>query len=89
MLSSEEYPDVLVTVAHPWGNVEVPLEAWIQAGPGPRPYVGIVAARRSSTGREVSLAEIPLEYHNSPETRSLQRQGLFLCPWGPPPASEP
>ncbi|KJE24240.1 RHS repeat-associated core domain [Frankia torreyi] len=89
MLSPKEYPDVLVTVAHPWGNLEVPLEAWIQTGPGPRPYVGIVAARRSSTGCEVPLAEIPHEYHNSPETRSLQRQGLLPCPWGPPPKSEP
>jgi len=89
MLPPEEYPDVLVTVAHPWGNVEVPLETWIQTGPGPRPYVGIVAARRSSTGREVPLTEIPVEYHNSPETRSLQRQGLLPCPWGPPPTSEP
>ncbi|KJE24235.1 hypothetical protein FF36_01310 [Frankia torreyi] len=67
MLSLEEYPDVLVTVAHPWGNVEVPVDAWIQTGPGPRPYVGIAAARRSSTGREVPLTEIPLEYHNSSE----------------------
>ena len=89
MLSPGEYPDILVTVAHPWGNVEVPLETWIRTGPGPRPYVGIVAARRSSTGREVPLAAIPLEYHNSPESRSLQRQGVLPCPWGPPPTSEP
>jgi len=89
MLSPEEYPDVLVTAAHPWGNMEVSLDAWVQNGPGPRPYVGIVAARRSSTGREVPLAEIPFEYHNSPETRSLQRQGLLPCPWGPPSQSEP
>jgi hypothetical protein len=82
MLSPEEHPDILVTVAHPWGDVEVPLNEWIRTGPGPRPYVGIIAARRQSTGREVPMAEIPLEYHNSPEARSLQRQGLLPCPWG-------
>src|SRR5215831_2876352 len=89
MLSLDEYPDVLVTVAHSWGDVEVPLEDWIRTGPGPRPYVAIVAARRRSTGEPVATDEIPLEYHNSPEARSRQRQGLLPCPWGPPPDSEP
>jgi len=89
MLSLDEYPDVLVTVAHPWGDVEVPLEDWIRIGPGPRPYVAIVAARRRSTGESVAMDEIPLEYHNNPEARRRQRQGLLPCPWGPPPESEP
>ena len=89
MLSIDDYSDILVTVAHPWGDVEVPLETWIQTGPGPRPYVGIISARRRSTGHVVPLTEIPLEYHNSPESRSLQRQHLLPCPWGPPPESEP
>jgi hypothetical protein len=83
MLSPEDYPDIVVTVAHPWADVEVPLEEWIRTGPGPRPYVGITAARSLSTGREVPMREIPLQYHNSPEARSLQRQGLLPCPWGP------
>ena len=89
MLSPEDYPDVLVTVAHPWGDVEAPLEQWIRTGPGPRPYVRIIAARRRSTGQVVPMVEIPLEYHNSPEARDLQRRGLLPCPWGPPPRSEP
>jgi hypothetical protein len=85
MLSPVEYGDVLVTVAHPWGDVEVPLETWIETGPGPRPYTGLVAARRISTDEPISLSEIPLEYHNSPDSRSRQRLGLIPCPWGPPP----
>jgi hypothetical protein len=89
MLSPEEYPDIVVTVAHRWGDVVVPLETWIRTGPGPLPYVRIVAARRLSTGADIPLIEIPQEYHNSPEARSLQRQGLLPCPWGPPPKTEP
>jgi hypothetical protein len=89
MLSPELYADVVVTVGHPWGAVEVPLETWIRAGPGPRPCVRIIAARRLPSGAEVSPTEIPLEYHNSPEARSLQRQGPLPCPWGPPPRAEP
>jgi hypothetical protein len=89
MISPEEYSDILVTVAHPFGEVEAPLETWIQTGPGPRPYVGIIAARRKSTGESLPMDEIPLEYHNSAQSRNLQRQGLLPCPWGPPPESEP
>ena len=89
MLSADEYSDIVVTVAHPWGDVEMPLPTWIDTGPGSRPFVGITAARRLSTGAEVPLREIPQEYHNSPEGRSLQRQGLLACPWGPPPKNEP
>lgn len=89
MIEQAEYSDVLVTVAHPWGDVDAPLEDWIRIGPGPRPYVGIVAAKRRSTGATVALSEIPQEYHNSPESRGLQRLGLLPCPWGPPPAREP
>jgi hypothetical protein len=85
MLSPSDYGDVLVTVAHPWADVEAPLTTWIENGPGPRRYVSIVAARRASTGEVIPMSEIPLEYHNSPESRSLQRQGKLPKPWGDPP----
>ena len=81
MLPDTEYSDIVVTVAHPWGNVEVPLEAWTRTGPGPRPYVEIIAARRVSTGENLPMAEIPLEYHNSAKARRLQRRGIPPCPW--------
>ena len=89
MLSPADYSDILVTIAHPWGDVQAPLEQWIQSGPGSRPYVELTAARRVSTGEKIPLAEIPQEYHNSPESRGLQRQGLLPSPWGPPPTREP
>jgi len=84
MLSPDEYPDVLVTVAHPWANIETTLEYWIEHGPGVRPLVQITAARRISSGEELPLAEIPLEYHNSQRARELQRRGLLPAPWGVP-----
>jgi hypothetical protein len=89
MLPPEEYPDIMVTVSHPWSAIDVPLEEWISTGPGPRPFVRITAARNARSGAGVPLAEIPQEYHNSPESRRLQRQGLLPCPWGPPPDREP
>lgn len=50
--------DILVTVGHPFGDVEVPLAEWVRRGPGPRPRVRIVAARRKSTGEAVPLDQI-------------------------------
>jgi hypothetical protein len=84
MLDRSVYDDVLVTVAHPGGDIEVPLPAWIEAGPGPRPLVTIGKARRRD-GSPVPLEEIPLEYRNTAESRRLQRLGLLPAPWGPPP----
>jgi hypothetical protein len=85
VISPEDHADVLVTVAHPWADVETTLEEWIRRGPGPRRLVQITAARRRSTGAAVPMSDIPLEYHNSRRARALQRQGLLPCPWGPPP----
>lgn len=89
MLDPSEYDDIVVTVAHPWGNGYPTLTEWIANGPGPRRLVGIVAAKRKSTGEPVDMAEIPLEYHNSRESRRLQRLGRLPVPWGPPPDDEP
>lgn len=89
MLDADDYADVMVTVAHPQGDIETSLPEWIRVGPGPRRYVEIIAARRQSTGEVVPMEEIPLEYHNSPQARRLQRQGVLPAPWGPPPEREP
>jgi hypothetical protein len=58
MLDPEEYDDVLVVVAHPWGDLEVPLTEWLRIGPGPRPLVRITRAWRRN-GEPVDLSEIP------------------------------
>jgi hypothetical protein len=50
--------DILVTVAHPHGDIEVPLAEWIRRGPGPRPLVRLASARRRSTGESVPLEAV-------------------------------
>ena len=84
VLTPSEYDDVIVTVAHPWGDIDTTLPEWIATGPGPRPFVQITAARRRD-GQPLPMDAIPLEYHNSSESRRLQRLGLLPTPWGPPP----
>ena len=88
MLTPADYDDVIVTVAHPVGDVETTLRRWIETGPGPRPFMTIVAARWR-TGDPITLEAIPLQYRNSPESRRLQRLGVLPAPWGPPPDEEP
>jgi hypothetical protein len=89
MIPEDQYDDVIVTVAHPWGDVFPTLTEWIAHGPGPRRLVTIVAAKRQSTGEPIDMTEIPLEYHNSRKSRRLQREGLLPTPWGLPPEEPP
>jgi hypothetical protein len=89
MIDPSEYDDIIVTVAHPASDVEETLNHWIATGPGPRPFVRIVKARRKSTNEPVDMTEIPLEYRNTRESRRLQRLGELPAPWGPPPDDRP
>jgi len=89
MIDPSEYDDIIVTVAHPASAIEETLNQWIATGPGPRPFVRIVKARRKSTDEPVDMAEIPLEYHNTGESRRLQRLGQLPTPWGMPSDAEP
>jgi hypothetical protein len=88
VLKPDDYDDVIVTVGHPWADVETTLRCWIATGPGPRPFVTITAARPRD-GRALPLEEIPMQYRNNSESRRLQRLGLLAAPWGRPPDAEP
>jgi hypothetical protein len=57
MLDPDVDEDVIVTVAHPWGDIEAPLPTWIEIGPWPHPLVNISSARRRD-GSPVPLEEI-------------------------------
>jgi hypothetical protein len=87
MVTPAEYDDIVVTVAHPQADIEKTLRSWIETGRGPHPFVTITAARHVN-GEPVPLEAIPLQYHNSPESRRMQRLGLLPAPWGPPPDHE-
>ena len=88
MLDPAVYDEVIVTVAHPSGDIETPLSTWIKIGPGPRRLVTISKARWRD-GTPVPLEEIPLQYSNNAESRRLQRLGLLPEPWTAPPEEPP
>lgn len=50
--------DIIVVIDHPFGRVEVSLAEWVAKGPGPRPRVRPVAARRRSIGEQ-----LPAQHH--------------------------
>jgi hypothetical protein len=75
--------DVLVTLDHPAGTVEVPLAQWIRQGPGPRRFVRPIAARSQSTGEILPLTVIPLAYRNDDESRARIAAGEIAAPWPP------
>ena len=81
MAREPDYSDILVTVAHPFGDVEVPLDTWIARGPGPRPLVRPVSARSKGSGERLPLSVIPLQYRNNGLSRTLIAMGLLRDPW--------
>ncbi|BAL90112.1 hypothetical protein AMIS_48920 [Actinoplanes missouriensis 431] len=90
MIDQSEFDDVMLTLGHPWGDVDILLSEWAVRGPyGGRPFVSVTAAKRVSTGERLALDEIPPEYLNTPTTRQMQREGELPTPWGPPPDELP
>jgi hypothetical protein len=73
--------DILVVIAHPFGDIEVTLAEWIERGPGPRHLIRPVQARSRSTGEPLPLSVIPLRYRNDEESRRAIRLGLIDDPW--------
>lgn len=84
--------DVLVTIGHPMGDIEVSLAVWIATGPGPRPFVRPIRARSRSTGQPLPLSVIPLRYRNDEQSRQAINNGRLANPWpdsNPSPDSNP
>lgn len=73
--------DIVVIIDHPHGRLEIPLQEWIEQGPGPRDLLRPIAARSAETGEPLPLTVIPRRYRNSFLTRSLVRMKLLKKPW--------
>jgi hypothetical protein len=79
---AERDPDeVVLVLAHPFGDVETTLAEWMRTGPGPRPLVRPVAARSRRTGEPLPLTVVPLPYRNDKEARARIAAGDIEWPW--------
>jgi hypothetical protein len=81
--------DILVTVAHPWSDIEVTLAGWMKRGPGPRPFLRAINPRLKATGEPLPDDVIPLAYQNTVQSRDLIRRGLVPNPWPANPVAYP
>jgi hypothetical protein len=77
-----ETKNILVTIAHPHGDVEVPLDDWVRIGPGPRPFLALTSARHRETGEPLPIDVVPIQFHNNPESLRRIAAGEFDDPWG-------
>jgi hypothetical protein len=76
--------NILVTVAHPFGAIEMSLDEWIRVGPGPRPLLTPISARSRMTGNPLPIDVVPIQYRNNSESFRRIADGEFDDPWGRP-----
>jgi len=75
--------NILVTLRHPHGDLEIPLKDWMEQGPGDRPMLRPVAARFEGSNAALPLSVVPLAYRNNAVSRLMIRAGLIKYPWHP------
>jgi len=83
MTKQADHEQIIVTIAHPSGDIDAPLDTWKEEGPGPRRFVRPVASK-TVDGRPLPLRAIPLQYRNTWLSRTLIRLGILENPWSHP-----
>jgi len=76
-----DFSDITVTVHYTYGTGEIPLEVWMEQGPGLRYLRRPSAAKKVSTGECLPLSIIPLRYRNNRISRFLISIGVLTNPW--------
>jgi hypothetical protein len=72
---------ISVIIGHPYSDMEVTLEEWINRGPGPRLFVRPVSARNKLTGEPLPLDVIPIQYRNDRQSIEMIVSGQISDPW--------
>ncbi|MEU4196489.1 hypothetical protein AB0E69_31600 [Kribbella sp. NPDC026611] len=80
-MTEHDLEDVIVTIEHPFGTLEVPLTTWIRRGPGPRTLLRPTAASSRLTGEALPLDVIPFRYRNDSASRRAIAAGEIEDPW--------
>jgi len=77
----DETSDILVSLSHPHGDIEVPLSEWITHGPGARKYLKPTSVKRASTNEKLPITVIPIQYRNTFLSRMLIYMRFIPKPW--------
>ena len=83
-MAERDYSDLVISISHPHGEIEMPLDSWIEEGPGLRPLLKPYKVRRKSTGEALPLSAIPIRYRNTVWSRLLISLGVIRNPWSSP-----
>jgi hypothetical protein len=66
--------EILVTIEHPFGDVEMTLAEWMAKGPGPHPLLRLTNPRMKATGHPLPNDVISLAYQNTPPPLKNKRR---------------
>lgn len=69
--------DILVTIEHPFGEIEATLAEWITKGADTRPGVRATHPRLKATGQPLPPESIPPEYQFAWQLQHLRARGLL------------
>jgi len=72
--------NINVTIDHPFGSVNVPLQTWMSSGPGLRSKVAVHRAKHID-GSPLPIEVVPLRYRNTLLSRMLIRLHVLQDPW--------
>lgn len=81
MKKGKQCEKIIVTLRHSIGDVEVPLELWLQKGPGERRFVAPISVKCADNGQKLPLSTIPLKYRNNWISRLLISLKVIDDPW--------
>ncbi|MCP4358481.1 MAG: hypothetical protein GY796_10740 [Chloroflexi bacterium] len=73
--------NVDVIIGHPFGDIRISLESWIDTGPGARMFIKPIKALKHDTSEGLSLNIIPLQYRNDVESIEAILGGKIADPW--------
>ena len=80
-MPNSQYADLVVTLDHPHGIVEIKLNEWMILGPGSGLLLKPKSLKSTASKKKVSLKTIPLKYRNSFISRLLIKLHLIPNPW--------
>ena len=55
-----QFADVIIVLEHNWGTIEIPLEHWIDKGPGERDLLSPFGAYNKWTGERLPFVSYPI-----------------------------
>jgi len=80
MFHKTKCENIEVFISHPFGDVYISLDDWMEQGPL-RKYLRPLKARCKNTGKRLPLSVVPFRYRNNLWSRLAIRFGWIENPW--------